>query len=175
MMTPETIDTAIREAERFIERAKVAREVVSKEYYWGGSSKETAACRRASMDPNAVSGRSAGAKMTKKHTHGPWKCNTITGEITRRWANRDWRIATTSNSCLGWHEDYYCEDIERAANGKLISAAPDLFDVAILARDFIQNGIELGFIQMPDAGTFDPAHETLPKILAAIAKVKGQA
>ena len=37
------------------------------------------------------------------------------------------------------------------------------------ARLFIVNGIDLGFIQMPEAGTPDPAHETLPMIDAALA------
>lgn len=36
-------------------------------------------------------------------------------------------------------------------------------------RLFIVNGIDLGFIQMPEAGTPDPAHETLPMIDAALA------
>ena len=37
------------------------------------------------------------------------------------------------------------------------------------ARLFIVNGIDLGFIHMPEAGTPDPAHETLPMIDAALA------
>lgn len=37
------------------------------------------------------------------------------------------------------------------------------------ARMFIRNGVELGFIRMPDADTPDPAHDTLPKIDAALA------
>lgn len=41
------------------------------------------------------------------------------------------------------------------------------------ARMFIRNGIELGFIAMPDADTPDPAHDTLPNIEAAIARVEG--
>jgi len=38
------------------------------------------------------------------------------------------------------------------------------------ADQFITNGIELGFIKMPDASTPDPAHETPSLISAAIAK-----
>lgn len=37
------------------------------------------------------------------------------------------------------------------------------------ARLFIRNGIELGYIKMPDADTPDPAHDTLPKIETALA------
>jgi len=38
----------------------------------------------------------------------------------------------------------------------------------IRAKGFIVNGVELGFIRMPDPGTPDPAHETLPAIIAAL-------
>jgi hypothetical protein len=37
------------------------------------------------------------------------------------------------------------------------------------ARLFIRNGVELGYVKMPDTDTPDPAHETLPKIEAALA------
>lgn len=37
------------------------------------------------------------------------------------------------------------------------------------ARQFITNGVELGFIRMPDPSTPDPAHGTLDKIEAALA------
>lgn len=37
------------------------------------------------------------------------------------------------------------------------------------ARQFIVNGIEFGYIRMPDADTPDTAHDTLPTIEAAIA------
>ena len=42
------------------------------------------------------------------------------------------------------------------------------------ARLFIRNGINLGYIRMPDADTPDPAHETLPMIDAALAASTGQ-
>jgi len=42
-------------------------------------------------------------------------------------------------------------------------------DVALrAAAQFIANGVELGFIRMPDASTPDPAHDTLPLICAAL-------
>ena len=41
-----------------------------------------------------------------------------------------------------------------------------------VARQFIVNGIELGFISMPDPETPDPAHDTLPMIERAIAEIE---
>jgi len=43
-----------------------------------------------------------------------------------------------------------------------------LREALIRAKGFIVNGVELGFIRMPDPGTPDPAHETLPAIIAAL-------
>lgn len=43
------------------------------------------------------------------------------------------------------------------------------------AEQFISNGIELGFIRMPDASTPDPAHDTPRIIRAAISKASGEA
>ncbi|MQA53696.1 hypothetical protein [Pseudomonas piscis] len=37
-----------------------------------------------------------------------------------------------------------------------------------LAREFIVNGVDLGYITMPDPETPDPAHDLLPKINAAL-------
>jgi hypothetical protein len=42
------------------------------------------------------------------------------------------------------------------------------------AREFIVNGVALGFIRMPDHDTPDKAHKTLPAIEAALAKVSPQ-
>lgn len=41
------------------------------------------------------------------------------------------------------------------------------------AERFIVNGVEYGFIRMPDPSTPDSAHETLPAIRAAISAGKG--
>lgn len=61
------------------------------------------------------------------------------------------------------------------ANARLIAASPDLLAACQLAREFIRNGIELGYIRMPSVHTPDPAHKTLPAIEAAIAKATGKA
>ncbi|WDG52447.1 hypothetical protein [Pseudomonas chlororaphis] len=42
-----------------------------------------------------------------------------------------------------------------------------------LARQFVVNGIELGYIQMPDLDTPDPALELVPKIDAALSAGSG--
>lgn len=58
-----------------------------------------------------------------------------------------------------------------AATAAAQPAHPDasvLVEALEHARQFIRNGIDLGFIRMPDADTDDPAHKTLPKIDAAL-------
>lgn len=42
------------------------------------------------------------------------------------------------------------------------------------ARRFIRNGVEFGYIRMPDADTPDPAHRTLPAIESALAALQSQ-
>ena len=65
----------------------------------------------------------------------------------------------------------YCDNDESPI--PLYAAPPAHPDAALVealehARQFIRNGIDLGFIRMPDADAPDPAHETLPKIDAAL-------
>lgn len=60
------------------------------------------------------------------------------------------------------------------ANANLIAAAPDLYEALRKAEEFIVNGIEFGFIRMPDASTPDSAHATLPAIRVALAKARGE-
>lgn len=55
-----------------------------------------------------------------------------------------------------------------AANARLIAAAPDLLAAAVAAQAFIRNGVEFGYIRMPEAG--DSALETPGLLAAAIAK-----
>lgn len=56
----------------------------------------------------------------------------------------------------------------------LVGAAPNMLAALKGAERFITNGVELGFIRMPDPGTPDSAHDTLPTIRAAIAKAEGR-
>jgi hypothetical protein len=46
-------------------------------------------------------------------------------------------------------------------NGKMLAALN-------AAKQFIENGVEMGFIRMPDKRTPDSAHDTLPAIEDAI-------
>lgn len=58
----------------------------------------------------------------------------------------------------------FWEDRARAAEEERDEALA----VLVRARSFIRNGIELGFIRMPDRDCPDPAHEMLPMIDAAL-------
>jgi hypothetical protein len=64
--------------------------------------------------------------------------------------------------------------LNEPANARLMAAAPTLLEACRAAARFIANGVELGFIRLPDADTPDPAHDTLPALLAAIAKAEGR-
>lgn len=64
------------------------------------------------------------------------------------------------------YEPFKCANC-KAADAGLVEALEH-------ARLFIVNGIDLGFIQMPEADTPDPAHETLPMIDAALAAHRAQ-
>lgn len=55
----------------------------------------------------------------------------------------------------------------KRGNG-LRAMAAQMHDALRKAEQFIVNGVELGFIRMPDPGTPDPAHDTLPAIRAAL-------
>ena len=65
----------------------------------------------------------------------------------------------------------YCQDYIKAQQVR--DAAAGMLEALELANLFIENGIELGYIRMPDADTPDSAHQTLPIINAAIAAAKG--
>ena len=75
--------------------------------------------------------------------------------------------------------DQATHNIVQAVSKALASTAPaplsgrdgSLREALKHARQFISNGIELGFIRMPDKSTPDPAHGTLDMIDAALAAV----
>jgi hypothetical protein len=66
------------------------------------------------------------------------------------------------------------EHKRKDSDERIRKAAPQLLEALELAREFISNGIELGYIRMPDQDTPDSAHKTLPLIDAAIAAAKGE-
>ena len=54
------------------------------------------------------------------------------------------------------------------------AAAEEMYEALKRAEQFITNGIELGYIRMPDKDCPDPAHETPDIIKAALAKADGK-
>ena len=74
----------------------------------------------------------------------------------------------------------FCEQLSPNSTTPLYTHPQPTPEVAKLveslevAHRFIANGIELGYIQMPDSDTLDPAHETLPAIEAALAEYRAQ-
>jgi hypothetical protein len=50
----------------------------------------------------------------------------------------------------------------------LVAERDRLREAALRAERFIVNGVEFGFIRMPDHDVPDPAHEALPFIRAAL-------
>lgn len=82
--------------------------------------------------------------------------------------------------------DAACQALERIVHAAVNSnhdgevaavraaAAGAMYRALKNAERFIANGIELGFIRMPDPGTPDPAHHTLPEIEAALAMAEGR-
>lgn len=68
--------------------------------------------------------------------------------------------------------DDFALEVQDRANAALIVRAVNSHEALVealkRAEQFIANGVALGFIRMPDAGTPDPAHDTLPAIRAAL-------
>jgi hypothetical protein len=114
--------------------------------------------------------------MSAQHTPGPW-----TAETTLLVDSQPIAFAIMANADCQGHPvaevegNTSCrEPGEWAANARLIAAAPEMYEALKAAEQFISNGIEVGFIRMPDADTPDPAHNTLPAVRAAIAKAEGR-
>lgn len=98
-------------------------------------------------------------RATPAHTHtsGPWQAD----------KHRVFNGTGTEQICN-------CYTGNAFANACLIAAAPSMLAALKRAKQFIENGVELGFIRLPDASTPDSAHETLPAIRAAIAAAEGR-
>ena len=115
------------------------------------------------------------------HTPGPWEIdlNTRPAEVCTVYniptqpsedgKGQEWCYI---RGALGY---WGADEKENMANANLIAAAPELLEALEAARIFIRNGIELGYIRMPDPDTPDSAHDVPPMIAAAIAKAKGEA
>ena len=58
-------------------------------------------------------------------------------------------------------------------NANFITAAPDMYEALRHASQFIENGIALGYITMPDADSGDSALDTPDIIFKALLKAQG--
>lgn len=79
---------------------------------------------------------------------------------------------TRPGGSRGKRRDFSERDLA-LSNARLIAAAPDLLEALKAVRMFIRNGIELGFICMPDEASGDPASRVPNMVDAAIAKAEG--
>lgn len=100
------------------------------------------------------------------HTKGPWTVNSRAIEEVKEPSSV---IAIVNDG-----DDNGDEQLkgEWKANARLISAAPDLLEACKKAIEFINNGVEFGYIQLPEKG--DSALLTQPMLEQAIAKAEGK-
>ena len=106
-----------------------------------------------------------------KFTPGPWKADEsyCLGAV-----NAGKRHIAMVN-LFDWRDDKTRVTREQQiANSHLIAAAPDMYAALKMAEEFIVNGVECGYIRLPDADCHDPAHGTLPAISLALAKARGE-
>ena len=66
-------------------------------------------------------------------------------------------------------------DAEAKRTANIFAASDDLLRACKRALQFINNGVEFGYILMPDAGTGDPALECPDLLRDVIAKAEGKA
>ena len=82
-------------------------------------------------------------------------------------AEHNWNDAGYSERRISWKE--------AETNARAIAEVPAMVAALRGAKQFIENGIEFGFIRMPDADTPDAAHDTLPTINAILSRIDGGA
>jgi len=107
----------------------------------------------------------------KKHTPGPWGFSGPWGWLTKEGGfsivagkQNEQVVICSRNSCGP-------DAGEMIANARLIAAAPDMLEALKNARQFISNGIQLGYIDEPAPGS--PEAQTLGIIVDAIRKAEG--
>ena len=88
-------------------------------------------------------------------------------ELSRLQAERD-RAKADADLCA----EHWAAEIERS--NSIGAMAATMHAALKKAERFIVNGVEMGFIRMPDADTPDPAHDALPAIQAALAALTTQ-
>lgn len=105
-------------------------------------------------------------------TAGPWVLrdsmqSSVIYKLNARGSNRFWLSVQRGHDDNG--ERITAKEAHEIA--RLIKAAPMMLEALVKARQFIRNGVELGYIHMPFDP--DPATETLPAIEQAIAAATG--
>jgi hypothetical protein len=108
----------------------------------------------------------SGAPAKPAWTPGPWVAQKAPHGPIDIFDGRGRDVVTVYGGGVG------AED--QNGNARLIAAAPELYEALLKAEQFISNGVELGFIRMPDVETPDSAHDTLPAVRAALAKARGE-
>ena len=76
------------------------------------------------------------------------------------------------NDIINQQRDRIAE-LERE-NAELVAQVEVLRRASVKAVNFIKNGVEFGFIRMPDADCPDPAHGTLPALESALSVMSAQ-
>ncbi len=118
-----------------------------------------------------------------KHTPTPWRLEYHPGQrgepatlIMQEGAEACERWIAECPWGLDGDGDGDCSATEAQANAAFIvracNAHGDLIAACRAAEQFIRNGVEYGYIRMPDKDTPDKAHDTLPTLEAAIAKAE---
>lgn len=114
------------------------------------------------------SGEDASKLVIDSGKYAMWSCEEVNKRLHLVYDIQDKKNLGTDNPC-GFGGVYATNPDEVAS---VLEQRDALLHALKLAREFIANGIELGYIRMPDLTTPDPAHETLPLIEAIIAKVE---
>lgn len=110
--------------------------------------------------------------MTKQ-TEGPWKVSKLDGRTIngKAYRNLEGNLVTPAIASIKERTG------ETEANAAFIVQACNCHDELVealkAASVFIKNGIELGFIRMPDKDIPDPAHLVPGMIETALAKAEG--
>ena len=109
--------------------------------------------------------------MKEKYTKGPWKVETehMSEEGYEEFIKRQSIIKRDEDVTYTIANINWCNPVE--ANTNLMAAAPEMYEALQEALLFITNGMENGYIRMPEVG--DSALETSNIIRKALTKAQG--
>lgn len=110
------------------------------------------------------------------HTPLPWH---LGGTIYRRAGGNQWTVTSVWGPTPAGKQSgtWIAQDVSPADAEFIVRAVNNhaaLLAACKAADVFIRNGIELGFIRMPDADVPDPAHRVPDMVSAAIQAAEGQ-